>query len=71
MNKPKHLAGLGFGLAVGLLIWIFRHAPESAQQILAYVGVGAVVAALVWGMWRFRAEPERKSEPPDVGSRTD
>ncbi len=66
MIKSKHLAGFGFGLVVGLFIWIFRHTPESAQQILAYVGVGAVIAALVWGLWKFRAEPERRSEPPDV-----
>jgi membrane protein CcdC involved in cytochrome C biogenesis len=54
-----------FGITIGLLAWIFTHLSESTQQILAYFGVGAVIAVLIWGMWKFRAKPERKSEPPN------
>ena len=53
--KPKHLPG--FGIAIGLLVWIFTHLSGSTQQILTYVGVGSVIAALIWGLWKFRAEP--------------
>jgi hypothetical protein len=63
VHKSKIIPG--FGLLIGLVVWIFTHAPQSTQQILAYIGVASVVAALVWGMWKFRAQPERKSEPSD------
>ena len=67
MNKTKIIPG--FGLAVGALIWIFTHLSEPTQQILAYVGVGFVFAVVMWGMLKFRATPERKSEPPDYRTR--
>ena len=54
--KAKHIPG--FGIAVGLLIWLFTHLAESAQQIIEYISVGAVIAALVWGMWKFRAHQD-------------
>jgi uncharacterized BrkB/YihY/UPF0761 family membrane protein len=63
VDKTKLIPG--FGVVVGLLVWIYTHLPESTQQILAYVGVGSVIALLIWGLWRFRAKPERKSEPPN------
>jgi hypothetical protein len=54
--KAKHIPG--FGIAIALLVWIFTHLAESTQQILACIGVGAVIAALVWGMWKFRANQD-------------
>ena len=53
MNKPKIIPG--FGLAIGLLVLLYTHLPESAQQVLAYVAVACVVAAIAWGLWGFRS----------------
>jgi membrane protein CcdC involved in cytochrome C biogenesis len=63
VHKSKIIPGLG--IAIGLLFWIFARLPQSTQQILAYITIGSVVALLIWGMWKFRAQPERKTEPPD------
>jgi len=63
MNKTKIIPG--FGLAIGALIWLFTHLSAPTQQILAYVGVGLVFAVVMWGMWKFRATPERKPESSD------
>jgi uncharacterized BrkB/YihY/UPF0761 family membrane protein len=52
-QKSKFTPGLA--AATALLILIFTHLPAFAQRVLAYIGAGAVVAALAWGMWRFRA----------------
>ena len=62
-SVPKVIPG--FGIAIGLLVWIFTHVSQSTQQILAYAGVGFVIAVLVWGMWKFRVRAGRKSEPPN------
>ena len=40
VDKTKPIPG--FGVVVGLHVWIYTHLPESTQQILAYVGVGSV-----------------------------
>jgi uncharacterized BrkB/YihY/UPF0761 family membrane protein len=63
VHKSKIIPG--FGIAIGLLVWIFARLPQSTQQILAYIGVGSVVALLVWGLWKLRAQAERKAQPPD------
>ena len=59
--KPIHIP---VGLTIGFLVWGFTHVPDRVGEILAYVGVGAVIAVLIWA-YRKAAAPERKSEPPD------
>jgi hypothetical protein len=63
--KPIHLP---VGLAFGLLVWLFTHVPDRVGQVLAYIGVGGVIAALIWA-YRKAAALERKSEPRDHGTR--
>jgi membrane protein CcdC involved in cytochrome C biogenesis len=63
MNRTKIIPG--FALALGALIWVFRHLSAPTQQILAYLGLGLVFAVVMGGLWRFRATPERTPESPD------
>jgi hypothetical protein len=51
--NPK--LGAAFGVAIALFVWVFTNVSEFTQQIMVYVGVGSVIAVLIWGMWKFRA----------------
>jgi cyanate permease len=68
LAKPKLIPG--FGIAVGLCVWVFTHLTESIQQGLAYTAVVAVILLIAWAYWKTNRQlsagpSEREPKPPD------